>query len=53
MAEACALYKAVQLAIECCFLDVIFESDNSLIVDLVKEGNCKTRDSTAPFVLET
>jgi hypothetical protein len=36
-AEACALYKAVRLAQECCFMDVIFECDNSTIVHLLHE----------------
>jgi hypothetical protein len=38
MAEACVLYQAVRLAQECCFLDVIFESDNSSIIQLVHDG---------------
>jgi hypothetical protein len=38
LAEACALYKAVRFAQECCFLDVIFESDNSTIIQLLHEG---------------
>ncbi|MCI41031.1 hypothetical protein A2U01_0062264, partial [Trifolium medium] len=39
LAEACALYNAVILARDCCSRDVEFESDNSSIIALVKEGN--------------
>ncbi|MCI84608.1 hypothetical protein A2U01_0105886, partial [Trifolium medium] len=40
LAEACAMYQAVQLAIDCCFHEVVFESDNNrTLIDLVKEGN--------------
>jgi hypothetical protein len=37
LAEACALYKVVSLAYECCFMDVSFESDNSSIVLMLNE----------------
>jgi hypothetical protein len=35
LAEACAVYQAVQLARDCCFQDVIFESDISSIISLI------------------
>jgi hypothetical protein len=37
LAEAAALYNAVRFAIDCCFQDVVFESDNSTIINLLKD----------------
>jgi hypothetical protein len=38
LAEAYALYRAVLLADEYGFQEVIFESDNSIIIDLINNG---------------
>jgi hypothetical protein len=35
LAEAYALYNAIHLAIDCCFHDVQFESDNAKVVALI------------------
>jgi hypothetical protein len=39
LAEAFALYKAMTLAIECCFQVVEFESDNKRLVQLINLGD--------------
>jgi hypothetical protein len=38
LAEAYAMYAAVLLAVEHGFQEVIFESDNSVIIDLINNG---------------
>ncbi|KAK2360439.1 hypothetical protein QL285_085705 [Trifolium repens] len=43
LAEASAIYKAVQLALDCCFQDVIIESDNSTIISLINSANSLPR----------
>ncbi|MCI66920.1 hypothetical protein A2U01_0088178, partial [Trifolium medium] len=42
LAEACAMYQAVQLTIDCCFHEVVFESDNNrtLIFYYTKRRSC-------------
>lgn len=42
--EACALYLAVKLAIECCFLTVEFESDCSRVLDGINDRNPNPRN---------
>ncbi|GAU37345.1 hypothetical protein TSUD_395260 [Trifolium subterraneum] len=37
LAEACALYNVVKLALDCGFFEVLIESDCSKVIDLVKE----------------
>jgi ribonuclease HI len=50
LAEAAALHNAVHFAKECCFRDVLFESDCSRIIDLInKEGN-RPRSSVSKMI---
>jgi hypothetical protein len=39
LAEAYALYNATHLALECCFRDVQFESDNARVITLINSHN--------------
>jgi hypothetical protein len=38
LAEACAVYKTAQLALDCCFRDVIIESDNNTVITLINSS---------------
>jgi ribonuclease HI len=41
LAEATAIYKAIHLALECCFREIIVESDNRFVVSLINsEKEC-------------
>jgi hypothetical protein len=42
-AEACALNLAVRLAVDCCFMEVIFKCDNSCVISCIKSQNVMPR----------
>jgi hypothetical protein len=44
LAEAYALYQAILLARDCCFLRVQFESDNQRIISLINNGGSRPRN---------
>ncbi|XP_045797986.1 uncharacterized protein LOC123892217 [Trifolium pratense] len=50
LAEACVLYKATWLAIECCFQEVVFESDNSKIISLMNSAREIPRSYLGNFI---
>jgi hypothetical protein len=39
LAEAFAIYLAMTMAIDCCFQDVEFESDNKRVIQLINSGD--------------
>ncbi|MCH91202.1 hypothetical protein A2U01_0012128 [Trifolium medium] len=45
-----AIYQAVLLAIDCCFREVIVESDNRVVINLLKETSRKPRSYLGDFV---
>jgi hypothetical protein len=56
LAEAYALYHAVCFAAECCFQEVIFESDNANIINIINSADRNPRSdygmASAPVCLE-
>jgi hypothetical protein len=42
--EAYALYNVVLLAIDCCFQDVLFESDKCIVISLINSEGSNPRN---------
>jgi ribonuclease HI len=51
LAEAAAIYKALHLALECCFLEVIIESDNRYVISLINSEKVCPRNYVGTLVL--
>jgi hypothetical protein len=50
LAEACALYYAILLAIDCCFQNIEVESDNASVIDLLKSSDFYPRSYVGNYV---
>jgi ribonuclease HI len=44
LAEVYALYNAIHLALDCCFRDVLFESDSAKVISLINNAEENPRN---------